>query len=62
MSYRDDSITNQRVEWYRIERPDGRQSRRVFGSRIRAAELAMKAAKADDWRKLAERGVRIVAA
>lgn len=46
--------------WYAIERPDGRQGRRIFGSRYRAMEHAMRAARTDWWPDLASRGVRIV--
>lgn len=58
----DNSITNERSDWYRVRRPGGRLSSFRFGSRIRAAEHVMRAAKVDDWRLLADRGVRIVSA
>lgn len=47
-------------QWYVVERPDGRRSRRLFQSAFRAAEHAMRAAKVDWWPELAKRGVRVV--
>ena len=49
-----------RGQWYVVERPDGRRSRRLFRSAYRAAEHVMRAAGVDWWPKLAQRGVRVV--
>ena len=46
--------------WYAVERPDGRQSCRVFRSPFRAAEHAMRAARVGWWPDLRKRGVRVV--
>ena len=49
-----------RGQWYAVERPSGRQSRRIFKSQFRAAEHVMRAADCDWWPELAKRGVRVV--
>ena len=48
-------------EWFAVRRKDGRLSRFVFRSPLRAADHAMRAAKCDSWPVLADNGVRIVA-
>lgn len=47
--------------WFVVERPDGRQGRRLFGSRLRAAEHAMRAYRVPNWTLLQQKGVRVVA-
>jgi hypothetical protein len=42
-----------------IVRPDGRRSRRAFGSQYRAAEFAMMAYGVDYWPELFERGFTV---
>jgi hypothetical protein len=49
-----------RGHWFVIQRPDGRQGTRLFGSAFRAAEHAMHAYKVPHWSLLRDRGFTVV--
>jgi hypothetical protein len=56
-----ESVRGEGDWWYFVVRPNGRTSRRCFGSPFRAAEYAEKAYRVKTWTELKERGFTIQA-